>query len=283
MTGCPYDNAYWNGDQMVYGDAHGYPLADDIVAHELTHGVTQYESNLFYYYQSGAINESFSDLWGEYYDQTNGLGNDSAAVNWLLGEDVSALGAFRNMSNPPAYGDPDKMTSTLYDRRQTYDPNWDNGGVHTNSGVNNKAVYLMVAGGTFNGYTINALGWEKVGAIYYEVNTNLLTSGADYSDLYYVLQQACANLIGQKGIVSGDCIEVKKAIDAVQMNAQPVANYSSDAPLCDNGAAPVIAFVDDLENGLGNWTINNGPWMHWQYDLPYEQYAQSGQHILYAG
>ena len=72
-----YSNAFWSGEQMVYGDAYGYPLADDVVAHELTHGVTQYESNLFYYYQSGAINEFFSDLWGEYYDQTNGQGNDS--------------------------------------------------------------------------------------------------------------------------------------------------------------------------------------------------------------
>jgi Zn-dependent metalloprotease len=56
-----YDNAFWNGSQMVYGDAYGFPLADDVVAHELTHGVTEHESNLFYYYQSGAINESFSD------------------------------------------------------------------------------------------------------------------------------------------------------------------------------------------------------------------------------
>jgi Zn-dependent metalloprotease len=60
-----YANAFWSGEQMVYGDGYGFPLADDVVAHELTHGVTQHESNLFYYYQSGAINESFSDLWGE--------------------------------------------------------------------------------------------------------------------------------------------------------------------------------------------------------------------------
>ncbi|WP_343424179.1 hypothetical protein [Candidatus Amarolinea dominans] len=60
-----YQNAFWNGSQMVYGDGYGFPLADDVVAHELTHGVTEHESDLFYYYQSGAINESFSDLWGE--------------------------------------------------------------------------------------------------------------------------------------------------------------------------------------------------------------------------
>ena len=69
----------------------GYPLADDVVGHELTHGVTQYTSNLFYYYQSGAINESLSDVFGEFVDQTNGRGNDSAGVKWLMGEDVAGL------------------------------------------------------------------------------------------------------------------------------------------------------------------------------------------------
>ncbi len=190
--GYGYENAFWNGSQMVYGDGYGFPLADDVVAHELTHGVTQYESNLFYYYQSGAINESFSDLWGEYLDQTNGQGYDDAGVRWLLGEDVTGLGAMRNMSNPAYFYDPDRMTSPYYHKLPYYDNSWDNGGVHTNSGVNNKAVSLMVDGGSFNGKTITGLGWAKVGAIYYEVNTNLLTSGADYSDLYYALQQACS-------------------------------------------------------------------------------------------
>ena len=118
-------------------------MADDVVAHELTHGVTQYESNLFYYYQSGAINESFSDVWGEYYDQANGLGNDSAGIKWQIGEDISGLGAIRNMSNPPSFGDPDRMSSANY-----YEGKDDSGGVHHNSGINNKAVYLMVDGGS---------------------------------------------------------------------------------------------------------------------------------------
>jgi len=109
-----YANAFWDGSQMVYGDAYGFPLADDVVGHELTHGVTDHTSNLFYYYQSGAISESFSDLWGEFIDQTNGAGDDSAGVKWLIGEDISGLGAIRDMEDPPAYGDPDKMTSPNY-------------------------------------------------------------------------------------------------------------------------------------------------------------------------
>ncbi|MBI5351844.1 MAG: M4 family metallopeptidase [Chloroflexi bacterium] len=264
-----YANAFWNGSQMVYGDAYGFPLADDVVAHELTHGVTDYESNLFYYYQSGAINESFSDVWGEYYDQSNGLGNDSLAVKWLIGEDVSGMGAGRSMSNPPTYGDPDKMTSPNYFKSYQ-----DNGGVHTNSGVNNKVVYLMVAGGAFNSKTVTGFGWDKTAAIYYEANTNLLTSGSDYSDLYYALQQACVNLIGQVGITAGDCVQVKNALDAVQMNSQPAVGFNPDAATCAAGFDFMPIFQDDFESGLGNWNLSG----RWSAE---PGYASSGITMLY--
>jgi Zn-dependent metalloprotease len=277
ILGCPYANAFWNGTQIAYGDKYGFALADDVVAHELTHGVTESESNLFYYYQSGAINESFSDLWGEYYDQTNGAGTDGYDVLWLQGEDISGSGAGRSMSDPPAYGDPDRMSSALYHKEES-----DNGGVHHNSGINNKAVSLLVDGGSFNGKTVRRLGWSKTAAIYYEANTNLLSSGADYSDLYFALQQACSNLIGQKGITTGDCVEAKDAIDAVELNAQPEPNFNTDAPLCAAGELTTIAFADNLEAGTGNWTFNNGAHPRWQWDSPYGPFAQSGLHSLYA-
>jgi Zn-dependent metalloprotease len=272
-----YDNASWDGSQMIYGDAYGFALADDVVAHELTHGVTQYESNLFYYYQSGAINESFSDLWGEFYDQTNGQGNDTPVMKWMLGEDVSGLGVRRSMSDPTNYTDPDMMSSVYY-----YKDEEDNGGVHTNSGVNNKAVYLMVDGGDFNGKTVSALGWTKTAAIYYHVNTNLLTSGADYSDLYYGLQTACSSLIGQKGITAADCVDVKDALDAVEMNGQPAPDFNTDAPLCAAGSVATMVFTDNLEAGTGNWTFNNGAYPRWQLDTPIGPFAQSGLHSLFA-
>ena len=275
-----YANAFWSGAQMVYGDGYGFPLADDVVAHEFTHGVTEYESNLFYYYQSGAINESFSDVWGEYYDQTNGQGNDTVGVKWQIGEDVSGRGASRSMSNPPAFGDPDKITHANYN----YDLDFlDSGGVHTNSGVNNKAAFLMVDGGTFNGKTVTALGWVKTAAIYYETNRNLLSSGADYSDLYYAIQQACSNLIGRKGITAGNCVEVKDAVDAVEMN-MPVI-WANGGPLCDpNGhILPYIDFADDLEAGTSKWTFTKtGTATRWQIDAPSGAYAQSGLHSLFA-
>ncbi len=272
----PYGNAFWSGSQMVYGNAGQLPFADDIVAHELTHGVTQYESNLFYYYQSGAINESLSDIWGEYYDQTNGVGTDTPQVKWLIGEDIvsDGTGAFRSISNPPLFGDPDKMSSSYYVK--TYK---DDGGVHSNSGVNNKAVFLMVDGGAFNGQTVAGIGWDKTAAIYYEVQTNLLSSGADYSDLYYAVQQACStlSLASFKGITNTDCVQVKKALDAVQMNSQPAAGFNPDAAICPSGSTTGVVlnlFSDNLENGTGNWDVST----HWSLD---DTYATSPTHAFY--
>jgi Zn-dependent metalloprotease len=271
---CPYGNAFWTGAQMVYGSKYGFALADDIVAHELTHGVTQYESNLFSLYQSGAIDESLSDLWGEYYDQTNGLGNDAPNVKWLIGENVTGLRVVRSMKNPPLYRDPDRMKSPLYQKTNT-----DNGGIHHNSGVNNKAIYLMVDGGKFNKRTVTALGWDKVSAIYYEANTNLLSSASDYSDLYFALQQACTNLIGQHGIVAADCQEVKDALLAVQMNVPPAAGFNPDAPFCPTGTTTdpsLTLFEDDLESGSGNWSFSGLAW------TLSSGYATSGDNMLFA-
>jgi len=280
-----YDNAFWNDEQMVYGDGKGYPLADDVVAHELTHGVTQFESNLFYYYQSGAINESFSDVWGELYDLENGLGNDAAGVRWQLGEDITGGGTLRSMSDPPAspYFDPDMMSSGNY-----YEGDLDNGGVHTNSGINNKAAYLMVDGDNFNTVDVAGIGADKTLAIYYEVQTNLLTSGADYGDLYNALYQACLSLVGgAEGIIADDCQEVRDATDAVQMDSQPAANFNTDAPVCEDGVTVATAFFDDLESGIGNrWAFANGTSTRWQEDYPYTvpgtNFSHSGLHHLYA-
>src|SRR6266498_398552 len=98
---CPYKNAFWDGQQMTYGES--FASADDVVGHELTHGFTEFTSHLFYYYQSGAINESLSDVFGELIDQTDGRGNDTSTVRWLMGEDLPAsIGAIRDMRTPAA-------------------------------------------------------------------------------------------------------------------------------------------------------------------------------------
>jgi bacillolysin len=268
-TPCPYPNAFWNGSRMVYGQ--GYAAADDVVGHEMTHGVTSHESNLYYYYQSGAINESFSDLWGEFIDQTNSYNGMGGGALWVLGEDLPT-GAGRSMQDPPLFKDPDRMGSAFY-----YMDEDDNGGVHYNSGVNNKAAYLLTQGGSFNGYTVSGLGMTKVAKIYYEVQTNLLTSGADYYDLYRALNQACQNLIGTAGITSADCQQVQNATLAVEMNLPPSASYSPDAQVCPAGQTLSNLFSDSFESGFTKWSFAALSGLnHWKTDDPYGPNAHSG-------
>lgn len=269
---CPYANAFWNGQQMVYGA--GFSAADDVVAHELTHGFTEFTSNLFYWFQSGAINESMSDVWGEFVDQTNGAGNDSNNVRWQMGEDVPGFGAIRDMKNPPAFNDPDRMRSPIYvcEQTQLNAPGHDNGGVHQNSGINNKAVFLMVDGGTFNGVTVNGLGISRVADLYYEVQTNLLTSAADYADLYDALIQASNNL----GFSSSQKQSVQNALNAVEMNQNPVSCPATEAPVCSAGQGVVTLFEDKFEAGVNNWQTNGTAlWQAGSF------YATSGKNHLW--
>jgi hypothetical protein len=219
----------------------------------MAHGLTQFESNLFYYMQSGAVNESLSDIWGELIDlsYTNGLDNDSSTVRWKLGENLP-IGAIRDMKDPTVFGDPDRMLSANY-----YCGTADNGGVHTNSGVGNKAAYLMVDGGTFNGYTVTGIGIDKTIKIFYEAQTNLLTSAADYQDLHDALNQACTNLTGTVGITTANCDQVRKAIAAVEMNFQPATCTAPHAPLC-NG----VDFDSQFNDSATGWYVTNGVWYY---------------------
>lgn len=247
-SACPYANAFWNGNQMVFGA--GYASADDVVAHELTHGVTDRESELFYYYQSGAINEALSDAWGEFVDLVDGRGTDTAGVRWQMGEDLS-IGAIRNMSDPTLFGDPDKMTSANYSCDLT---EADSGGVHTNSGVLNKAVALMVDGGTFNGKTVTALGITTTARILYVVQTGYLSSASDFLSMYNATNSACLQMMGQYGITSATCASVKNALDAVEMSTQNASCTAPEASVCSANQIPRTVFYDDLENtGSGKW------------------------------
>jgi bacillolysin len=270
---CPYGNAFWDGAQMVYGD--GFAAADDVVGHELTHGFTEFSSHLFYYQQSGAINESMSDVFGEYIDLTNAAGTDTPAVRWLLGEDIPGIGAIRDMENPPAFGDPDRMLSPNY----TSDPGeGDGGGVHSNSGVNNKAASLMVDGGSFNGQTITGLGITKAARIYYTVNNSMLISGSDYADLANALRQACTNLIGTDGITAADCAEVNKIVLATEMDQNPTNSPTSTAAFCPSGNPVSTVLSDDLETPAGQFTTGGVGWFYPQNPNPYfdATYATSG-------
>ena len=246
-SSCPYQNAFWNGSQMTYGEGFA---ADDVVAHELTHGVTEFTSNLIYLNQSGAINESFSDIWGELVDLTNSGGTDNNAVRWELGEDIPGIGAIRNLKDPGIHGDPDKITSSNY-----YCGTSDNGGVHTNSGVGNKAAYLMVDGATFNGTTVEKIGFKRTAKIFYRAQTSYLTSGSTYENLYEALNSSCSDLIGTNNITATTCDSVKDALDAVEMNVLPCGAVTPvPAPVCPAGLNPTYLLNETFEQGLGKWT-----------------------------
>jgi len=173
-----YNNAFWNGSQMVYGDGDGTTFRSlsgglDVVAHELTHAVTERTAGLEYQYQSGALNESISDTFGVFLDKGD----------YLMGEDVytpnKAGDALRSLSNPELYGQPSTMSAYV-------NTTSDNGGVHTNSGIPNKAAYL----------TISSLGTAVAEKIYYRALTVYLTPTSNFSGARAALLAAAADLYG---------------------------------------------------------------------------------------
>lgn len=182
--GSNYNNAAWTGNQMIYGDGDGSTFtylsgADDIVAHELTHAVTDTTAELVYENQSGALNESFSDVFGFFVD----------SEDWLMGEDVYTPGtsgdALRSLSNPNAYNQPDHMDE-YRNLPNTESGDW--GGVHINSGIPNKAAY----------YTINSIGISKAEDIYYRALTVYLTPSSNFSSARQALIQSAQDLYGSQ-------------------------------------------------------------------------------------
>ena len=178
-----YNNAFWNGLQMVYGDGDGqlfnrFTISVDVIGHELTHGVTQNEAQLVYQGQSGALNESMSDVFGSLIKQW--VNNQTAdQADWLIGQGLftdSVQGtALRSMSNPgTAYDDPnigkDPQPGQMRDFVRT---TRDNGGVHINSGIPNRAFYLAAT-------NIGGFAWQKAGLIWYRTLTGRLSPSADF-------------------------------------------------------------------------------------------------------
>ncbi|MFB2896539.1 M4 family metallopeptidase [Aerosakkonemataceae cyanobacterium BLCC-F50] len=181
--GVNYDNAFWNGNQMVYGDGDGqifnrFTKAVDVIAHELTHGVTENEAALIYYGESGALNESFSDVFGALVKQRL-LNQTAEQADWIIGEGlftekINGVG-IRSMKEPgTAYNDPllgkDPQPANVKDQYRGRD---DNGGVHINSGIPNRAFYLAAI-------EIGGYAWEKAGRIWYIALRDRLRSRANF-------------------------------------------------------------------------------------------------------
>ncbi|WP_027861315.1 protealysin inhibitor emfourin [Marmoricola sp. URHB0036] len=179
-----YDNAFWDGTQLVFGDGDGrvfdrFTKPIDVLGHELSHAVTQFTADLTYQGQSGALNESMSDVFGACIKQRH-LGQDAAGADWLVGEGIFLPGikgrALRSMSDPgTAYDDPqigqDPQVGSMADYVDTTD---DNGGVHLNSGIPNRAFVLAAR-------AIGGESWSGAGRIWYAALTSGLSADSDFA------------------------------------------------------------------------------------------------------
>ncbi|MFE3632865.1 M4 family metallopeptidase [Streptomyces cellostaticus] len=213
--GTDYDNAFWNGEQMVFGDGDDEIFLDftipvDVIGHELTHGVTQHTANLTYFGQPGALNESLSDVFGSLIKQYS-LGQTAAEADWLIGAGLLAPRvrgtALRSMKAPgTAYDDPnlgrDPQPATMEHYVRT---GRDNGGVHINSGIPNHAFYLVAT-------AMGGHAWEKAGQLWYDVMTGgELEQQASFGDFATLTVKAARERYG-----AGDELEaVRKAWEQV--------------------------------------------------------------------
>jgi Zn-dependent metalloprotease len=250
-----YVNAFWDGQRMTYGDGDGVnygPLVSlDIVGHEITHGVTEYAANLVYQRESGALNESFSDIFGEAIEFFATGSND-----WQMGTDIGigGSGAIRSMNNPNAFNDPDTYGGTHW-----YNPNCgfptqsnDYCGVHINSGVQNKWFYILVVGesGTNdigNAYNVTGIGMDKAADIAYRNLATYLSTSSTFADARSGAIQSAIDLFGAG---SAEEIAVTNAWYAVGVG-QPYG-----PPTCYGGTVNLTLITDNYGSET-SWTLKN--------------------------
>lgn len=231
--GSQFDNAFWDGTAMTYGDGGGgtfsSPLTTpDVCGHELTHGVTEFSAGLIYAGESGGLNESFSDIFGTVIEYTMRPTN----WGWLVGEDCTPGGVgIRSMEDPPIHGNPDTYLGT----------NWSGGsgtsagGVHTNSGVQNKWFFLLSdgeSGTNDNGdaYTVSGIGIDKAAQIAFRNLSVYLTPASEYADARFYALESARDLFGN---CNNEYIQTANAWHGVGVG-QPFSNI----PVADFSAYP---------------------------------------------
>lgn len=268
-----YANAFWDGIRMSYGDGSptsvlNTPLtALDIAGHEITHGLTSRTANLIYQRESGALNESFSDIFGtaiEFYARPNN-------ADWLIGDDLG--GAIRSMSNPNQYGDPDTYGGTSWRNPNCGTPSNANDqcGVHTNSGVQNYWFYLLVNGGSGindlnNSFSVNGIGIDTASKIAFRNLTVYLSRNSTYADARFFSIKSAVDLYGA---CSPQVEAVTNAWYAVGVGAPYVAGvqadfYTSDTSSCkapfrvrfQNNSNNAVNFVWDFGDGTSSTLLN---------------------------
>jgi Zn-dependent metalloprotease len=245
------NNAYWDGSIMHFGvrssGAAGI-TAIDIAGHELTHGLTQYTSNLNYSYESGAINESMSDIFGKSVQ----FWAKPTDINWTLSNDMAWN--IRNMANPNQYSQPDCYKGTYW-----YTGTGDNGGVHYNSGVGNYFFYLLVNGGSGTNdkgtaFSVTGLGLGCADSIIYRSETAYLTSTSNYLSWRNACISAATDLYGAGSL---QVIQVTNAWNAVNVPDVSSSGGSGGTTCTDtyesnnsSSAAKTIAVNSDINAAI---------------------------------
>ncbi len=232
-----YNNAFWNGSQMVFGDGDGtifnrFTIAIDVIGHELTHGVTGATAKLEYHDQPGALNESISDVFGSLVKQ-RALNQTAAQADWLIGAGLLAAGihgvALRSMKAPgTAYDDPLLGKDPQPDHFSRYDTRTsDNGGVHINSGIPNKAFYLLAS-------ALGGQAWDVAGNIWYRtLLDSRLTTGALFRD-FAVLTADTANRLYGGGVQDA----VVKAWHDVGVDFVPLLSWQYNKAVLSTFTSP---------------------------------------------
>ncbi|WGH74503.1 M4 family metallopeptidase [Tenacibaculum tangerinum] len=245
-----YDNAFWNGSVMSYGDGssngqegNGYfdaLTSIDVAAHEIGHAVCSNTANLAYQRESGALNEGFSDIWGaavEHFAKGNGNDLNPSLSVWLIGDEIdrrTGSAALRSMNDPKSLGQPDTYGGTYWKNPNCGTPTRTNDycGVHTNSGVLNKWFYLLTAGGSGSNdvgdnYNVTGIGMAKAAKIAYRTEANYLSANATFSDARAGAIQAATDLYGAN---SQEVISTTNAFYAVNVGEEFVQACALAAP-----------------------------------------------------
>jgi bacillolysin len=251
-----YDNAYWNGSVMTYGDGSDTYFdiltSLDVAAHEIGHAVCEKTANLAYQKESGAMNEGFSDIWGacvEYFATP-------AKSTWLIGEDIERRAgktALRSMSNPKAEGQPDTYGGTYWKVIECGTPTQANDycGVHTNSGVLNHWFYILSVGksGTndiANSYNVTGITIDKAAKIAYRLESVYLSANSTFANARTFGIQSATDLYGAD---SAEVIATTNAFYAVGVgSAYGVTSYCAS-----KGNSVADEYISRVQLG----TINN--------------------------
>lgn len=210
-----YDNAFWDGTQMVFGDGDGeiflnFTRSLDVIGHELAHGVTQYTAGLNYRDQSGALNEHISDVFGVLVKQRL-LDQTADQADWLIGADLLAPGvqgvALRSMKAPgTAYDDPNLGKDPQPDHMDGYvDTDRDNGGVHLNSGIPNKAFYLFAT-------AVGGNAWETAGQLWYDTLTGDIRADCNFATFAELTERAAVARHGDDSPVTAAVVRAWQAV-----------------------------------------------------------------------